>query len=130
MKKLPLYISIGMSGIFSCYAQGIGQFTPVTTTVTFSPFTSLIALLQKILGVLTPLIIGIALLGFFWFLIIFIWKSVDNPEERKKAISGMTWSIIALFCMVAVWGIIQFAAHFLGIGLGGQPGEFKLPGEV
>lgn len=130
MKKIPLIIFLYMCGIFIAQAQGIGQYTPVTPATNFSKFTSLIAAVQNILNVATPLIIGIALLGFFWFLIIFMWKSVDNPEERKKAISGMSWSIIALFCMVAVWGIIQFLSNLLGIGIGGNPEPFKLPGEM
>lgn len=89
----------------------------------------LISLAQMVVARSVPLLIGLALLAFFWFLIEFIWKGKDSPEEQKKSKAGMFWSIIALFVMVSVWGIITFMGSVLGVRQGGTIGGFVLPGE-
>ena len=33
---------------------------------------------------------------------------------------GMAYAILALFLMVAIWGIIGFLANLLGVGVGGS----------
>jgi hypothetical protein len=58
----------------------------------------------------------------------FIWKGADNPEERKKAQVGIMWSLGAIFLMVAVWGIMVLISRTIGIQLGGDMQEFKIPG--
>lgn len=88
----------------------------------------LLALAQTIVVRLAPLLMGVALLAFFWFLIEFIWKGNDNPDEQKKAKKGMIWSIVALFVMVSIWGIIGFLGGVLGINQGGSIPGFTLPG--
>lgn len=89
----------------------------------------LLALAQLIVVRLAPFLIGLALLAFFWFLILFIWKGKDSPDEQKKGRIGMAYSILALFVMVSVWGIIGVAGSILGIRQGGTMTGFKLPGE-
>lgn len=128
MKKTSLIISTIVSGCFFVTAQ-ITQ-TSGSTVINYTPFTSLIALIQSVFNRLVPLIIGIAVLGFFWFIIQFIWMAKDNPEAQNKAKQGIMWSLIALFCIVCVWGIIQMVAGILGVGLGGSAAPFKLPGEL
>jgi hypothetical protein len=131
MKKTSLIIATIVSGCFFVFAQitqssgGSGS-----STINYSPFTALIALIQSVFNRLVPLIIGIAVLGFFWFIIQFIWMAKDNPDAQNKAKTGIMWSLIALFCIVCVWGIIQLLASILGIGLGGSAQQFKLPGEL
>ncbi|MEN9881455.1 MAG: hypothetical protein RLZZ308_638 [Candidatus Parcubacteria bacterium] len=89
----------------------------------------ILGLLQKIVERLVPLLIGTAILAFFWFLILFIWKGADNPDTRKKMTGGMMWSIVAIFVMVSVWGIIYFLGNILGISQGGSIDGFRLPGQ-
>lgn len=90
---------------------------------------SLLGMLQVLVVRAVPLLIGVALLAFFWYLIVFIWKASDNPEEQKKTKKGMFWSIVALFCMVSVWGLVGFIGSMLGINQGSSISGFKLPGE-
>ena len=79
----------------------------------------LLALAQTIVARLVPFAVGLAVLAFFWFLIMFIVKSGDETE-RKKTIHGMGYSILALFIMVSIWGIIGFLGSVTGIGQGGS----------
>ena len=88
----------------------------------------IIALAQRIVSRLVPLLIGVAVLAFFWFLIEFIWKGKDSPEEQQKGKAGMFWSMVALFVMVSVWGIVTFIGTTLGITQGGGIHGFVLPG--
>lgn len=136
MKKTLLAIIISASSCFLSFAQ-ITQTQTQTQSPTFATsltsgsgaFTRVILTSQTILNRLVPLTIGFAVLGFFWFLVVFIWKSVDNPTERQKAKEGIVWSLIGLFVMVAVWGIVAWLANLLGTGVGGSMPAFKLPGE-
>ncbi len=130
MKKKLLAIFPLAGSFFSVYAQ-LGQTStaPSTFSTSFTPILSLIAFAQTILNKLVPFTIGLAVLAFFWFLVLFIWKASDNPTEQAKLKSGMLWSIIALFVMVAIWGIVGFIANMLGVQVGGSMPGFKLPGE-
>lgn len=129
MKKTPLAIISTASGCFFSYAQI--QSSPITSAVTSGSgaFANFILALQNILNKLVPLTIGFAFIGFLWFLVVFIWKSADNPTERQKAKEGIIWSIVGLFVMMAVWGIVAWIANLLGTGVGGSMPAFKLPGE-
>ena len=53
------------------------------------------------------LLVGIAVLVFFWGLVRFIFKAGDEKakDEGKRL---MIWGIIALFVMVSVWGLVKF----------------------
>jgi hypothetical protein len=75
-----------------------------------------------------PILVTLAVLAFFWFIVEFIWKGKDSPEEQRKAKSGIFWSLLALFVMVSVWGIIGFIGGTLGIGQGGGITGFNIPG--
>lgn len=94
----------------------------------FTPLERIINLVQTLLDRAVPLLISLAILGFFCLLLMFIWKGPENPDIRQKTKQGMMWSLLAIFMMVAIWGIISFISSTLGIGLGGEMQEFRLPG--
>ena len=147
MKKALLSISLIIAGAMVSSAQviqvggsGTVNGTPVGVGVTVggtsggqfggtigtqgqvngSGLLSLLALAQNIVARLVPFAIGIAVLAFFWYLILFIWKGSEDGDEKKKSLAGMGYSILALFVMVAVWGIIGFMSSLLGIQTGGS----------
>lgn len=65
-----------------------------------------IALIQSI-GIivksLIPILVGVALLVFFWGIVQYLFT--DAKEKGSKL---MFWGIIALFVMVSVWGLVNF----------------------
>ncbi len=65
----------------------------------------------------TPIVVALALLGFFWGLVVYIFGS-SNDDKRKKGIHIMIWGIIALFVMLSVFGIINALQSTLGVGSG------------
>ena len=74
----------------------------------------------SIVSTLLPVVVAIALLGFFWGLAKFIFAAGDESkkEEGKRV---MVWGVIALFVMVSVWGLVFFIGNALGVGQGGAP---------
>lgn len=66
-----------------------------------------------------PIVVGLALLGFFWGLMKFIFSAGDEGEQEKgKKI--MIYGVITLFVMVAVWGLVGFVADSLGVDTDGD----------
>ncbi len=65
-----------------------------------------------------PVVAGLALLAFFWGLAKYIFSSADETKKAEGK-NVMIYGIIALFVMVAVWGIVAFISSSLGISTGG-----------
>lgn len=80
--------------------------------------------ISNILNLLTPILITVAVLYFFWGLIEYI---RGGTEEKEKGRSTMVWGIIALFVMVSVFGLIQLVGNTLGIRQGGGVNIPQLP---
>ena len=122
MKKALTFLSLVAANTFAALAQGtitIGS-SAQQGTVNGGALLSFLALAQTIVTRLVPFAVGIAVLAFFWFLITFIWKGRDNPEEQSKSLAGMGWSVLALFVMVSIWGIVGFLGSIVGVNQGGN----------
>jgi hypothetical protein len=73
-----------------------------------------------------PILIALALLGFFWGLVKFIFSAGD-AEKAKEGKSIMIYGVIALAVMVSVWGIVNFIAGDLGIQQNSSAGNISIP---
>ena len=71
----------------------------------------------RLVGILLPIVVAIALLVFFWGLVKFIFAQ-GNEEAKADAKKIMLWGLIALFVMVSVWGLVEFIGNALGVGQG------------
>ena len=121
MKKALTTLSIIGSSIGYTFAQvqvTVGQVAQ-QGNINGGALINLLGLAQTIVTRLVPFAIGVAVLAFFWFLINFIMKG-DSADEKSKALKGMGYSILALFVMVSIWGIIGFLGSMFGIGQGGS----------
>ena len=81
---------------------------------------SLINSVNDILGVLAPLLIGVAVVVFFWGVVRYI-KGAYNPDERIAGRGLMIYGVISLFVIVSIWGlvsILQTLTGTEGLGLG------------
>lgn len=121
MKKALTFISFLSSSVMIAVAQvqiTVGQ-TSTAGTVNAGPLMSLLASAQDIAGKLVPFAITVAVLAFFWYLIKFITQGGESGEKKEASMKGMGYSILALFIMVSVWGIIGLLGNMLGVGQGG-----------
>ncbi|MDO8590304.1 MAG: hypothetical protein Q7R69_03495 [bacterium] len=100
MKKVIL-VTLALVPAFA-FAQTLGNIT-----ILFNSIKGLVALAL-------PIVVGLALLAFFWGLVKFIFAQGDEASktEAKKI---MLWGLIALFVMVSVWGLVRFIGTNLGI---------------
>ncbi len=81
--------------------------TPVVTFAQLGGLGNLLGEARMLVRGSIPLLVGIALLIFFWGLVKFIFAqgSETAKADGKKV---MLWGLIALFVMVSVWGIVRF----------------------
>jgi hypothetical protein len=80
------------------------------------------------LSALVYIVIGIAVILFFWGVIKYVIVGSANEEGRRDARNLIVYGIIGLFIMVAIWGLVYFLASVLGVGVGGTPAMPALPG--
>jgi len=74
--------------------------------------TSLMTTLKTLVNSALPLVVGLALLGFFWGLAKFIFS---GGEDKEKGKTMMIWGVVALFVMTMVWGLVRFLGDVSGV---------------
>lgn len=77
-------------------------------------------IIDLVLNPLVALSIGVALLLFMWGIVKYVTAGGDSGKRGEGA-TMMTYGVIALFVMVAVWGLVNVVANTIGVGSGGVP---------
>jgi len=68
---------------------------------------------KGLLNILTTVIVGLALVFFFWGLAKFILAAgEEDAKEEGKRIMG--WGILAFVIMIGIWGIVNFLISIFG----------------
>lgn len=117
MKKLLITLSLGASTLAVALAQG---------TAPAQNLKALIATAQTIVNQLLPLSIGLAVIAFFFGLVMFIVKGREGAEHAKW-LQFMGMSILALFVMVSIWGLVAFIGGVFNITSGGAAPRIDIP---
>ena len=89
----------------------------VLPSVTFAQLGGVQALAQSfgtLVTTLIPIVMGLAVLVFFWGLVKYI-SSTSDESSKLDGKNLMIWGIVALFIMVAIWGIVNFLAEAVGV---------------
>lgn len=94
----------------------------IASAQSLSNVSTLLTSIGKLINTALPIVVGLALLGFFWGLAMFIFASSD-PEKKAEGKHIMIWGVVALFVMVAVWGLVNFIGSAVGVvpGAAGTP---------
>ncbi len=109
MKKIITAV-IAFGPLFAFAAQDVP---------TLSGFETLLISIGRLVNIALPIVVSIALLGFFWGLAKFVFQAGDSGA-RDEAKSLMIYSVVALFVMVSVWGLVRFLGSSFGIQQGGE----------
>ena len=121
MKKALTFLSLTLGSIAMASAQVQITIGAASTQgqVNGGALLGLLALAQKLVSNLIPFAVGLAVLAFFWFLVLFIFRGGQSADGKSNALKGMGYSVLALFVMVSIWGIVGFFGSILGINQGG-----------
>lgn len=105
MSKLAKIVSGGVSGSillpFLAFAQA-GSIEEVMDTI------------FNLLNQLIPILISIAVVWFIWGVVQFVTAGADE-EKRKGGRNTMIFGIIAIFVIVAVWGLVNILEGTFGL---------------
>ncbi len=80
---------------------------------------NLVRAIGRLISLATPIVVGLALLAFFWGLVKYIF-SAGEEDSKKEGIRLMIGGVIAIFVIVSLVGIIRFIGNALGVGQGGS----------
>ena len=116
-KKILSTISAGVAMALpvAVFAQVYGGNNLVTAAVN----------IQTIIVYATRIAYMLAFLAFFWGIAMFLFNAGDD-EKRKKGMSIMIWSIVAIFVMTAIWGIVAVLSNTLGAN-DAAPQDINIP---
>ncbi len=85
----------------------------VAAAQTPSNITTLIAFFGDTINRLIPVVIALAVLVFFWGLMVYIFQAGTKGHNRGMKI--MVAGLLGLFVMVSIWGLIRLLQNTLGV---------------
>ena len=105
MKKLAL-VAVALALPLVSFAQSLTNLQTLVTSI------------GNIVNLIIPILFAIALLGFFYGLVRYIFGKEDDKAQAKKT---MIWGVVALFIMASVWGLVTFIQNAVGVNGGAAP---------
>lgn len=74
-----------------------------------------IAGFKNIVDISEPVLLGLALIFFFWGMGQFILHDAGNDKTREDGKKKMLWGIIALFVFISIRGILSWISGTVGV---------------
>jgi hypothetical protein len=126
INALSIIISIFMKKIII----GLLLVAPTLTFAqSFGAINALASGFGTVVSTLIPIMMALAVLAFFWGLVKYI-ASASDEAAKEGGKTLMIWGMVALFVMVALWGILGWVQSQLGLSgtiTGGTPPSFIVP---
>jgi uncharacterized membrane protein YjfL (UPF0719 family) len=97
---------------------------PLVSFAALGNISGLVTDIGNIINQLIPIMFALALLGFFYGLVMYIFGKEDNKDQAKKT---MIWGVVALFVMASVWGLVRFIGDAFGISNNTAPTTTLIP---
>ena len=104
IKKVLPYTIVGLLPLFALAQQAL----------------TILDNIKEFVNNLVPILLIIATIVFVWGVILFLTAGADE-ERRANARSLMIYGLVALFVIVAVWGIVNVLIGFFDVGGEGIP---------
>lgn len=106
----------------------LGFFAPLLAFAqTGTYITNVLTIIKGIINAAFPILTSLAILFFFWELIQYIRSSAEEKAENR---SMLLWSILALFIIFSVWGIIRVAQGITNTGGSQQIQSSQIPSVI
>lgn len=129
LSKIAVAAFVGITTFSMSLAQA--PFIPQTqaggqTSGVAQSLINLVVQFQNISKLVYSALFTVALIAFFVGIIRLLFGAKD-AENHKKSLQFLGIGLVAIFVMVAIWGIVGFLSQTLGIGIGGS-GDTYAPG--
>lgn len=99
MKSKIVFLLAALS-LTSAVSPPLPALAAVTTIV------ELLLQIQSVINVLIPFIVGLAVLVIIWGIFLYVVKAAEE-EKRSEAKMYIVWGVVAVFCMLSVWGFVN-----------------------
>ena len=76
---------------------------------------SAIGLVNSMINVAIGLLIGVAIIAFFWGLIRYLFGQGKAESEKKTNVKMMIWGILAIAVMLSVYGLVRLLQNTFGL---------------
>lgn len=103
MKKL-VYASLAFSPVLALAAFDAG-----------GNLTSLVTWIANTVKSLVPIMFGLAIIYFFWGLVVFLRASGD-PKAQEAGRNQMIWGVITIAVMASIYGLVFWLRDLFGVG--------------
>ncbi|MAZ67199.1 hypothetical protein CL652_00285 [bacterium] len=81
-------------------------------------FKALVNQLVGLIDLATIALFSLAIVFFFWTVIVQMWGyDGGSAEQKKKLQETLFWGVLVIFIMVSIWGIIEILQQTLSRGL-------------
>ena len=99
------------------YVLAISTLLPffIPVVVFAQDITGVISKLFELVNVAMPVVIGLALLFFFWGVAIYILNE-GNAEKKGQGRSIMLWGVIAIFVILSIFGLVKMLQNTFTVG--------------
>jgi len=91
---------------------------PLVSFAQLENVSDLVGSIGGLINQIIPILFALALLGFFYGLVMYIFGAEDNKDKAKKT---MIWGVVALFVMASVWGLVNWLGNAVGVGQDAGP---------
>ncbi|RJQ34688.1 hypothetical protein C4568_02040 [Candidatus Parcubacteria bacterium] len=75
----------------------------------------IVTAISDVINFALGILIGIAIIAFFWGLVRYLFVGKGSPVEQKQATMFMIWGLIGLFFMLSVFGLVKLLQVTFGI---------------
>ena len=118
--KKALIAGIAFTAPLFAFAVG-GIQTPGNT-----PLTQFVRSIYTIVRLLVPIVSLLAVIYFFYGLAKYV-LSAGDEEKAQEGKSIMIWGVLAMFVLVAIWGIVGFIQSSIGANIAPDQVNIILP---
>lgn len=105
MKKKHTYLA---------FAAALALVFPGVVFAQIATFRDLMQKFADVLGNAMLVVYAAAFAAFFLGVFLFV-ANVEDEKKREEGKKWMTWSIIGLFAMIAVWGLVNVLVGTFGL---------------
>lgn len=95
-------------------ASTLAGATPLVAFATDTNVFDILAIVARVLSVVTPILVALAVVYFIWQVIQYTLSGDDKKKAEAK--KNIPTALIGLFIMVAFWGILTVVSNTFGVG--------------